>query len=161
MSCKSCGGCFTGSGCITPKKSGDKAQQINERFFALLKLASSSSSTIATDHDHIIPTITAELSRNNYSSQVSLLEAHNQLSRDDFLDLARLYWIHDIRGFLIAWTWEYHKGNASQCLETMHNQGDQKLVLWDYLDGQAEIHETFNGLEYGMAGRVKRSTDNQ
>ncbi|KAL0074150.1 hypothetical protein J3Q64DRAFT_1778796 [Phycomyces blakesleeanus] len=160
MSCKSCGGCFTGSGCITTKKSSDKIQQTNERFSALLQLASTSNTT-TSDHDHIIPTITAELARNNYSSQVSLLEAHSQLSLEDFLELAQLYWFYDIRGFLIAWTWEYHKGNAIQCLEAMRDQGNQKLLLWDYLDGQAEIHETFNGLELGMAGRVKRDPTNK
>ncbi|KAI7869541.1 hypothetical protein BDF14DRAFT_1715815, partial [Spinellus fusiger] len=153
MSCKSCGGCFTAKKSTTNTKSHTQ----HHRFLALLRLASKQEPGLG--HDHVIPTITAELSLGLYSSQVALLSAYEQLSLEDFIDLARLCWEYGIQGSLVAWAWEYYKKDAAPWLACLQETGTakptkQQIELWDSLDSQAEMHEMFNGLGAGRVGRV-------
>ncbi|KAF7731896.1 hypothetical protein EC973_007727 [Apophysomyces ossiformis] len=157
MSCQTCGGCFTGSGCTTTKPSKIKHDQHENRVLGLLKLAGQKDDKPSDDHDHVIPTLVAELSRNVYASQMALLSAYNQLPLTDFLELARCCCAHDMIGVHIAWAWEYCHGMPTDLLHVLKDQAKRE-ELWDYLDGQAEVHEVLSQLPDGAAGRIKRSS---
>ncbi|CDS02665.1 hypothetical protein LRAMOSA00070 [Lichtheimia ramosa] len=163
MSCQTCSGCFTGKGCSTHSSRSKSSQEQETHYFeSLLELAASTEQHGEkhqhSNHDHVIPTIVSVLSNNVYASQVALLGAYQQLSFDNFLDLVRRCHERNISGMLIAWCWQYCKEDGNEWLKQMraNDKGGDTTALWDHLDGQAEVHEVFNGLEEGSAGRVKR-----
>lgn len=152
MSCHSCGGCFTGSGCSTAKLSKKEITSDSARFHSLINLASSlQNDRDEVDHDHVIPTIMSQLSKNVYSSQTVLFTAYDELDLQDFLNLAKELYANRIIGVHIAWAAEYCQMNVKQLLTSLQ-QGDQLLL--QHCDDQAEIHEMFGNLTTGSVGRV-------
>jgi hypothetical protein len=151
MSCHSCGGCFTGGGCSTTslKKEGN-----NNRFQSLINLAMTSKKEEQNDeHDHVIPTLIAELSQNVYSSQTVLWTAFEQLSYQDFLTLANELYKQNIVGAHIAWASEYSRGDSSKLMQSLTTQ-----ALIDHCNDQAEIHELFSSLPKGSIHRLSLSS---
>ncbi|KAI8146415.1 hypothetical protein BJV82DRAFT_416182 [Fennellomyces sp. T-0311] len=151
MSCQSCSGCFTGKSCHTTRNSNNV--QDDEHFRALLQHALTSNVDLnqETNHDHTIPTIVSILADNVYASQMALSSAYRQLQVTEFAKLAQSLYDHRITGSLVAWAWEYCQGDPNLLLTRMHSNTREEL--WDHLDGQAEVHEVFNGQS---VGRVKR-----
>ncbi|KAG0169337.1 hypothetical protein DFQ28_003716 [Apophysomyces sp. BC1034] len=156
MSCKTCGGCFTGSGCTTSRSSKTKNELTVARILGLLQLAAQTNDQTSNDHDHVIPTIVAELSQNIYASQMALLSAYNQLSLTDFLELAECCCMHDMTGVHIAWALEHCHSSPEELMVVLREEEKCK-ELWHHLDGQAEVHEVFNNLAEGAVGRIKRT----
>ncbi|KAI8365226.1 uncharacterized protein BYT42DRAFT_589239 [Radiomyces spectabilis] len=152
--CASCGGCFTGSGCSSSTKSD--AGTLNEnRFRSLLELAAKpQDQPLTADHDHVIPTIIAELTQNVYASQTVLFSVYEQWSLPDFLELAALLYEQQITGALVAWAWEHSQGDL---LATLRSDSKERRLLWDHIDEQALVFEVFSNLPEGRAGRVKRA----
>lgn len=161
MSCQSCSGCFTGSSCSTPK--GTKKDTLNDnlRFQSLLDLAASQNWKLesAKDHDHVIPTVMAELSKNVYSSQTALFQAFDTLSQQDFLSLAACLYQLNLVGVHIAWAFEFCQNDAQLLLTILQNKDkeDDKTKLVDHCNDQAEIHELFGQMSPGSVGRVTLS----
>lgn len=154
MSCHSCGGCFTGTGCSTAKLSKKEITSDSARFHSLVDLASSlQDEQDKVGHDHVIPTIMSQLSKNVYSSQTVLFKAYDELDLQDFLNLAKELYTNRILGVHIAWAAEYSKMNVKQLLTSLQ-QGDQLLL--QHCDDQAEIHEMFGNLTTGSVGRVQK-----
>lgn len=166
MSCQSCSGCFTGSSCSTTKVSKKEALSDEARFQSLIELATTSKDLkleIKKEHDHVIPTIMSELSKNVYSSQTVLFQAFDTLPQQDFLLLAKyLYQLH-IVGAHIAWAYEFCENNVEKLLDILKNVAsnnniDGKLsALIQHCNDQAEIHEMFGQLPTGSVGRVNTS----
>lgn len=154
MSCSSCGGCFTGTGCSTVKLSKKEIQSDSARFQSLLDLAASTTSQ-DQHHDHVIPTIMSQLSKNVYSSQTVLFKAYDDLSLDDFLALAKQLHSTNIVGVHIAWAAEYCQGNVKQLLDQLSKGTEEgRTAIFQHCDDQAEIHEMFGNLTTGSVGRV-------
>lgn len=157
MSCHSCGGCFTGAGCSTAKLSKKEITSDSAKFHSLLDLASTTSQDQHVDnhHDHIIPTIMSQLSKNVYSSQTVLFQAFDQLDLNQFLSLAKQLYAFNIVGVHIAWAAEYFKGDTKQLLDMLSEGSEQdRALLLQHCDDQAEIHEMFGNLTSGSVGRV-------
>ncbi|KAI9254552.1 hypothetical protein BDA99DRAFT_518701 [Phascolomyces articulosus] len=167
MSCQSCSGCFTGKSCHTTRNS-KQVEQDHHQFKSLLQLAltrknDSKKTNLplhddASDHDHIIPTIVSQLSDNIYASQVALFSMYSRMSLEEFIELAEKLYDHEVTGSLVAWAWEYCHQDPVNLLSRLRGGGVDDIVtqqqeLWDHLDGQAEVHEVFNGTS---VGRVKR-----
>lgn len=162
MSCHSCGGCFTGAGCSTVKLSKKEMASDSARFQSLLDLAASQEQQPEESHDHVIPTIMSQLSKNVYSSQTVLFQAHDELSLPEFLELTKQLYLANIVGVHIAWAAEYCQGDIRQ-LSTLLKDGseeDRKLLL-QHCDDQAEIHEMFGNLASGSVGRVSNNSVQQ
>ncbi|KAI7892457.1 uncharacterized protein EV154DRAFT_504512 [Mucor mucedo] len=153
MSCHSCGGCFTGSGCSTVKLSKKEMLSDSARFQSLLDLASSSPSIESTQHDHVIPTIMSQLSKNVYSSQTVLFKAYDELDLQEFLKLSQALYRNHILGVHIAWAAEYCQMNMKELQNAL--QLPDPLLL-QHCDDQAEIHEMFGQLTTGSVGRVQQ-----
>lgn len=155
MSCHSCGGCFTGVGCSTAKLSKKEILTDASRFQSLLDLAASQDQLEHEGHDHVIPTIMSELSKNVYSSQTVLFKAHDELSLIQFLDLAKRLYTANIVGVHIAWAAEYCEGDVKQLLSLFKDgTEEERTLLLQHCDDQAEIHEMFGTLTTGSVGRV-------
>ncbi|EPB90581.1 hypothetical protein HMPREF1544_02642 [Mucor circinelloides 1006PhL] len=161
MSCHSCGGCFTGTGCSTIKLSKKEALNDSTRFQSLLDLATMQQQSMQQDkeHDHVIPTIMSELSKNVYASQTVLFKAFDELELSQFLDLAKCLYTANIVGVHIAWAAEYCKGNVPELLRILSagTEEEQTLVL-QHCDDSAEMHEMFGQLATGSVGRVSRTS---
>lgn len=158
MSCHSCGGCFTGTGCSTTKLSKKELLNDGARFQSLLDLAAATtpSSEISDQHDHVIPTIMSELSKNVYASQTVLFKAHDDLSLTDFLELANHLHKQDIVGVHLAWAAEYCQGNIAQLLAILSKGNEiEQTNLVQHCNDSAEMHEMFGQLTTGSVGRVK------
>ncbi|KAI7851475.1 hypothetical protein BDC45DRAFT_515857 [Circinella umbellata] len=156
MSCQSCSGCFTGISCHTTRNS----KQDHDQFQSLLQFALTSNEQSKqqdeqnSDHDHIIPTIVSQLSNNVYASQVALFSAHSKMELKEFIELVQKLYDHQVIGSLVAWAWEYCHDDPINLLTRLRGDtAKEQTELWDYLDGQAEVHEVFNGTS---VGRVKR-----
>jgi hypothetical protein len=160
MSCHSCGGCFTGTGCSTVKLSKKELLDDSTRFQSLLDLAATTNSTTENNdqHDHVIPTIMAQLSKNVYASQTVLFKAYDELPLADFLALAKHLHTQDIVGVHLAWAAEYCQGNIAQLL-TILSSGDEseRANLVQHCNDSAEMHEMFGQLTTGSVGRIKIS----
>ncbi|KAI9474079.1 MAG: hypothetical protein EXX96DRAFT_580524 [Benjaminiella poitrasii] len=158
MSCLSCGGCFTGTGCSTTKPSSRKHQGDGAaRFQSLLDLAASSAHDTSTEnvhHDHIIPTIVAELSNQVYASQIVLFQAYETCTLEEFLRLAALLQTNGVRGMHIAWAAEYCQNNPRRLLDVLSD--NEKISLLQHCDDQAEMHEMFAQLVPGSVGRTRQ-----
>ncbi|KAI7907865.1 uncharacterized protein BX663DRAFT_492268 [Cokeromyces recurvatus] len=158
MSCLSCGGCFTGTGCSTSKSTLKRQPDLIARFQSLLDLASSTSTkaTNNLDHDHIIPTIISELSNQVYSSQIVLFKAYDELSLEVFLNMAKLLNDHGVVGMHIAWAAEYCQNDLHQLLNILSNKEmeQKKKSLLQHCNDQAEIHEMFAQLPTRSVGRT-------
>lgn len=152
--CDTCGGCFSSTTQCQPTKVGGAAISQDQHFYSLLQQAKSARTTASEDHDHTIPTIVSILSQNVYASQTALLGAYRQLELSDFMDLATLCYERHIVGSHVAWAWEFCDNDPSALLSLL-KQG-KTHSLYDHLDGQAEVHEVFNGMPEGAAGRVTR-----
>jgi hypothetical protein len=161
MSCHSCGGCFTGTGCSTVKLSKKEILNDSARFQSLLNLAAvttttTPSSETSDEHDHVIPTIMSELSKNVYASQTVLFKAHDELSLTDFLALASHLHKQDIVGVHLAWAAEYCQGNIDQLLAILSSGSEsEQAKLEQHCNDSAEMHEMFGQLTTGSVGRVK------
>jgi hypothetical protein len=154
MSCSSCGGCFTGTGCSTVKLSKKEMQSDSARFQSLLDLAATANAQ-DQHHDHVIPTIMSQLSNNVYSSQTVLFKAYDDLSLTDFLVLAKQLYSANIVGVHVAWAAEYCQGDVKRLLELLNNGTEEnRTSLLQHCDDQAEIHEMFGSLTTGSVGRV-------
>lgn len=156
MSCHSCGGCFTGAGCSTVKLSKKEMLNDSAKFQSLLDLAATTTTQEqGDDHDHVIPTIMSQLSKNVYSSQTVLFKAFDELDLTNFLLLSKQLYHFDIVGVHIAWAAEYCKGDTNELLCTLTSGDDQlRTSLLQHCDDQAEIHEMFGNLNPGSVGRV-------
>ncbi|KAI8979339.1 hypothetical protein BDF20DRAFT_835377 [Mycotypha africana] len=152
-SCMSCGGCFTGAGCVSSKSIIKNHADDKARFIALLE----SAAALTTHHDnHIIPTILSELSKNVFPSQTVLIQAVDELSLMDFLDLARLLYDYGIVGNHIAWAGEYCHGDVNHLHKILGSDDEKegKLLLCRHCNDQAEMFELFNQLPSGSVGRT-------
>ncbi|ORZ03747.1 hypothetical protein BCR43DRAFT_483901 [Syncephalastrum racemosum] len=152
--CGTCGGCFSSSSQCHPAKVDGSALSQDHLFYSLLQQAQSVKATASENHDHTIPTIVSILSQNVYASQTALLGAYRQLELSDFVDLAKLCYERHIAGSHVAWAWEFCDNNPSTLLSLL-KQGETD-PLYDHLDGQAEVHEVFNSMPEGAAGRITR-----
>ncbi|KAG2203854.1 hypothetical protein INT46_011619 [Mucor plumbeus] len=160
MSCHSCGGCFTGTGCSTAKLSKKEALNDSARFQSLLDLAMAQQQSMEQhkEHDHVIPTIMSELSKNVYASQTVLFKAFDELGLVQFLSLATQLYTTNILGVHIAWAAEYCKGDVEELLRILSNgTKEKKTLLLQYCDDQAEMHEMFGQLTTGSVGRVSNN----
>ncbi|KAL9543471.1 hypothetical protein MBANPS3_008102 [Mucor bainieri] len=156
MSCHSCGGCFTGAGCSTIKLSKKEALNDSARFQSLLDLAATQQQQPQQkEHDHVVPTIMSELSKNVYASQTVLFKAFDDLELDQFLSLAKCLYTANIVGVHIAWAAEYFKGDVKELLRIL-STGDkeEQALLLQHCDDSAEMHEMFGQLATGSIGRV-------
>ncbi|KAI8080826.1 uncharacterized protein B0P05DRAFT_539768 [Gilbertella persicaria] len=154
MSCQSCSGCFTGSSCSTPKPLKKNALVQELRFQSLLDLAATTpdNNDSQQQHDHVIPTIMAELSKNVYSSQTVLFKANDELPLNQFLSLAKALYSANIVGVHIAWAAEFCQDNVQQLLDIL-TKGDPTALL-QHCDDQAEVYELFGQLPPGSVGRI-------
>lgn len=164
MSCHSCGGCFTGTGCSTVKLSKKEALNDSARFQSLLDLAATQQQQQQQqpqqkEHDHVIPTIMSELSKNVYASQTVLFKAFDDLALDQFLSLAKCLYTANIVGVHIAWAAEYCKGDVQELLRILSTgEKDEQTLLLQHCDDSAEMHEMFGQLATGSVGRVSKNT---
>lgn len=159
MSCHSCGGCFTGAGCSTAKLSKKDILSDAAKFQSLIDLAATTSQNDkqGDDHDHVIPTIMSQLSKNVYSSQTVLFKAFDELDLTTFLSLSTQLYHSDIVGVHIAWAAEYCKGDINELLRILNGDDEQlRTALFEHCDDQAEIHEMFGNLNPGSVGRVNK-----
>ncbi|KAL9558428.1 hypothetical protein PS6_001279 [Mucor atramentarius] len=144
MSCHSCGGCFTGTGCSTIKLSKKEALNDSTRFQSLLDLATMHQQSMQQDkeHDHTV-----------------LFKAFDELELSQFLDLAKCLYTANIVGVHIAWAAEYCKGNVAELLRILSagTEEEQTLIL-QHCDDSAEMHEMFGQLATGSVGRVSRTS---
>ena len=155
MSCHSCGGCFTGVGCSTAKLSKKEITSDSARFQSLITLAASQDQHEETNHDHVIPTLMSQLSKNVYSSQTVLFKAFDELELSQFLELSTYLYKFNIIGVHIAWASEYVKGDMTQLLNILSSgQKEDQSLLLQHCDDQAEMHEMFGSLPAGSVGRV-------
>ncbi|KAI8639648.1 hypothetical protein BD408DRAFT_421075 [Parasitella parasitica] len=157
MSCSSCGGCFTGTGCSTAKLSAKEVLDESVRFQSLLDLATMQQESIEDHkvHDHVIPTIMSELSKNVYASQIVLFQAYDELELAEFLFLVKYLYATKILGVHIAWAAEYCKGDLRKLLKILSTgEEEEKSLLFQHCDDQAEMHEMFGQLTTGSVGRI-------
>ncbi|KAI9263724.1 hypothetical protein BY458DRAFT_514598 [Sporodiniella umbellata] len=138
MSCQSCSGCFTSDSCST-KKSSSAVVQEKARFQDLLKAAS----VPTQEHNHLIPTVVLELSKNVYASHNVLIKAFDTLGLEGFLELADTMYRHRLRGESIAWADEYCQGDSQRLYTYLKNNPKE---LFAYCNDQAELHELFRSL---------------
>lgn len=155
MSCHSCGGCFTGSGCSTVKLSKKEILSDSARFHSLIDLALSQHQEQQEEkgHDHVIPTIMSQLSKNVYSSQTVLFKAYDELDLKEFLKLSQALYTNHILGVHIAWAAEYCEMNMEKLQNALELPDP---LLLQHCDDQAEIHEMFGNLTTGSVGRVQQ-----
>lgn len=151
MSCQSCSGCFTGDSCST-KESSSKNKT---RFQDLLNAAALQSNEETEEHEHIIPTIAVELSKNVYASQTVLIKAYDTLDRHEFLSLSKYLYQTKLVGEHIAWADEYCKGDIKELLRIISSE-EEKYKLLQHCDDRAEIHEMFGNLPPGTIKRVNQ-----
>lgn len=158
MSCQSCSGCFTGSSCSTTKISKKDALNDSIRFQSLLEMAAESKDLqLASSkvHDHVIPTIMSELSKNIYSSQTTLFQAYDTLSLEEFLSLSSYLYQYNIVGAFIAWAFEHCQNDPHKLLQILKTSDDgEKTKLAEHCNDQAEIHELFGQSSPGSMGRI-------
>ncbi|KAK4521623.1 uncharacterized protein ATC70_004153 [Mucor velutinosus] len=160
MSCHSCGGCFTGTGCSTIKLSKKEALSDSARFQSLLDLATTQQQQPQQkEHDHVVPTIMSELSKNVYASQTVLFKAFDDLELEQFLSLAKCLYSANVVGVHIAWAAEYCKGDVQELLRILSTgKEEEQTLLLQHCDDAAEMHEMFGQLAMGSVGRVSRNT---